>query len=58
LYLLPDARRLAAWSGSDGGLAGYRWDIHRKRAILEKEQETAPAPDSLFFAAMRPQNRV
>lgn len=40
---------------SDGGLAGYRWGIHRKRAILEKEQETAPAPDSLFFAATRPE---
>lgn len=40
---------------SDGGLAGYRWGIHRKRAILEKEQETAPAPDSLFFAATLPE---
>jgi AraC family transcriptional regulator of adaptative response/methylated-DNA-[protein]-cysteine methyltransferase len=41
---------------SDGGLAGYRWGIHRKRAMLEKEQKTAPAPDSLFFAATHPQN--
>jgi AraC family transcriptional regulator of adaptative response/methylated-DNA-[protein]-cysteine methyltransferase len=33
---------------SDGGLAGYRWGIHRKRAIIEREQEIAPPADSLF----------
>lgn len=43
---------------SDGSLADYRWGIHRKRALLQKEQETAPAADSLFFAATRHQNRV
>jgi AraC family transcriptional regulator, regulatory protein of adaptative response / methylated-DNA-[protein]-cysteine methyltransferase len=36
---------------SDGGLAGYRWGIKRKRALLEKEKVAVPEPGSLFHAA-------
>ena len=36
---------------SDGSLAGYRWGIKRKRALLQKEQEASPEPGSLFHAA-------
>jgi AraC family transcriptional regulator, regulatory protein of adaptative response / methylated-DNA-[protein]-cysteine methyltransferase len=35
----------------DGSLAGYRWGIKRKRALLQKEQEISPEPGSLFHAA-------
>lgn len=35
---------------SDGGLAGYRWGLHRKRLLLEREQEMFPDPESLFAA--------
>ena len=37
---------------SDGGLAGYRWGIKRKRALLEREKVAAPEPGSLFHAAL------
>jgi AraC family transcriptional regulator, regulatory protein of adaptative response / methylated-DNA-[protein]-cysteine methyltransferase len=37
---------------SDGTLAGYRWGIKRKRALLEKEQVAVPKPGSLFHAAL------
>jgi AraC family transcriptional regulator of adaptative response/methylated-DNA-[protein]-cysteine methyltransferase len=33
---------------SDGGLAGFRWGIQRKRLLLQREQEMFPDPDSLF----------
>lgn len=36
---------------SDGSLAGYRWGMKRKRALLQKEQEASPEPGSLFHAA-------
>jgi AraC family transcriptional regulator of adaptative response/methylated-DNA-[protein]-cysteine methyltransferase len=36
---------------SDGSLAGYRWGLKRKRALLQKEQEASPEPGSLFHAA-------
>lgn len=35
---------------SDGSLAGYRWGLKRKRALLEREQEAVPEPGSLFHA--------
>ena len=28
----------------DGGLGGYRWGLERKRALLDRERATAPAP--------------
>jgi AraC family transcriptional regulator of adaptative response/methylated-DNA-[protein]-cysteine methyltransferase len=37
---------------SDGSLAGYRWGIKRKRALLEREKVAAPEPGSLFRAAL------
>jgi AraC family transcriptional regulator of adaptative response/methylated-DNA-[protein]-cysteine methyltransferase len=33
---------------SDGGLAGYRWGMNRKRLLLQREQEMFPDPQSLF----------
>jgi AraC family transcriptional regulator, regulatory protein of adaptative response / methylated-DNA-[protein]-cysteine methyltransferase len=33
---------------SDGGLAGYRWGVNRKRLLLQREQEVFPDPQSLF----------
>lgn len=33
---------------SDGGLAGYRWGVNRKRLLLQREQEMFPDPQSLF----------
>ncbi|PWT81098.1 MAG: hypothetical protein C5B58_10365 [Acidobacteria bacterium] len=33
---------------SDGGLAGYRWGMRRKRLLLEREQQMFPDPESLF----------
>ncbi len=33
---------------SDGGLAGYRWGVNRKRLLLQREQEMSPDPESLF----------
>lgn len=33
---------------SDGGLAGFRWGVHRKRLLLQREQEISPDPKSLF----------
>jgi len=33
---------------SDGGLAGYRWGVNRKRFLLLREQEMFPGPQSLF----------
>jgi AraC family transcriptional regulator, regulatory protein of adaptative response / methylated-DNA-[protein]-cysteine methyltransferase len=33
---------------SDGGLAGYRWGVNRKRVLLQREQEMFPDPQSLF----------
>ena len=33
---------------SDGGLAGYRWGVNRKRLLLQREQEVVPDPTSLF----------
>ena len=35
---------------SDGGLAGYRWGVNRKRLLLQREQEMFLDPQSLFFA--------
>ena len=35
---------------TDRSLAGYRWGVMRKRALLQKEQE-APEPGTLFHAA-------
>jgi len=29
---------------SDGGLAGYRWGVNRKRLLLQREQEMFPDP--------------
>jgi AraC family transcriptional regulator, regulatory protein of adaptative response / methylated-DNA-[protein]-cysteine methyltransferase len=37
----------------DGSLAGYRWGVQRKRALLQREQEGVPEPGSLFYAALR-----
>ena len=31
---------------SDGGLAGYRWGVNRKRLLLQREQEMFPDPQS------------
>ena len=33
---------------SDGGIAGYRWGVNRKRLLLWREQEMFPNPQSLF----------
>jgi AraC family transcriptional regulator of adaptative response/methylated-DNA-[protein]-cysteine methyltransferase len=33
---------------SDGGLAGYRWGLNRKRLLLQREKEIFPDPESLF----------
>jgi AraC family transcriptional regulator of adaptative response/methylated-DNA-[protein]-cysteine methyltransferase len=33
---------------SDGGLAGYRWGVERKRELLRRETARAPAPADLF----------
>jgi O-6-methylguanine DNA methyltransferase len=33
---------------SDGGLAGYRWGVNRKRLLLQREQEVFLDPQSLF----------
>jgi AraC family transcriptional regulator, regulatory protein of adaptative response / methylated-DNA-[protein]-cysteine methyltransferase len=33
---------------SDGGLAGYRWGVNRKRLLLQREQELFPDPELLF----------
>ena len=33
---------------SDGSLAGFRWGIERKKALLLREQAASPDPDSLF----------
>ena len=33
---------------SDGGIAGYRWGVNRKRFLLQREQEMFPDPQSLF----------
>jgi AraC family transcriptional regulator of adaptative response/methylated-DNA-[protein]-cysteine methyltransferase len=33
---------------SDGGIAGYRWGVNRKRLLLRREQEMFPDPQSLF----------
>jgi AraC family transcriptional regulator, regulatory protein of adaptative response / methylated-DNA-[protein]-cysteine methyltransferase len=33
---------------SDGGLAGYRWGVNRKRLLLQREQAMFPDPRSLF----------
>jgi len=35
----------------DGSLAGYRWGIQRKRALLQREQEASPEPGTLFYLA-------
>jgi AraC family transcriptional regulator, regulatory protein of adaptative response / methylated-DNA-[protein]-cysteine methyltransferase len=37
---------------SGGGLAGYRWGLKLKRALLEREKAAAPEPGSLFHAAL------
>lgn len=36
---------------TDRSVAGYRWGINRKRALLQKEQEVSPEPGTLFHAA-------
>ena len=33
---------------SDGGIAGYRWGVNRKRLLLQREQEMFLDPQSLF----------
>jgi AraC family transcriptional regulator of adaptative response/methylated-DNA-[protein]-cysteine methyltransferase len=33
---------------SNGGIAGYRWGVNRKRLLLRREQEMFPDPQSLF----------
>src|SRR6201984_1102023 len=33
---------------SDGGLAGFRWGVNRKRLLLQREQEMFPDPQSVF----------
>ena len=33
---------------SDGGIAGYRWGVNRKRLLLQREQEMFPDPQSPF----------
>jgi AraC family transcriptional regulator of adaptative response/methylated-DNA-[protein]-cysteine methyltransferase len=33
---------------SDGGIAGYRWGVNRKRLLLQREQEMFPDPESVF----------
>jgi AraC family transcriptional regulator of adaptative response/methylated-DNA-[protein]-cysteine methyltransferase len=33
---------------SDGGFAGYRWGVNRKRLLLQREQEMFPDLRSLF----------
>ncbi|HEU5239511.1 MAG TPA: methylated-DNA--[protein]-cysteine S-methyltransferase [Pyrinomonadaceae bacterium] len=38
---------------TDRSLAGYRWGINRKRALLQKEQEASPEPGTLFHATAR-----
>ena len=37
--------RVVRW---DGGIAGYRWGVSRKRLLLQREQEMFPDPQSLF----------
>jgi AraC family transcriptional regulator of adaptative response/methylated-DNA-[protein]-cysteine methyltransferase len=29
--------------GSDGGLGGYRWGLHRKQALLDAEKAPTPS---------------
>jgi AraC family transcriptional regulator of adaptative response/methylated-DNA-[protein]-cysteine methyltransferase len=45
---------------SDGGIAGYRWGVNRKRLLLQREQGMFPDPQSLFAkpALMRRQAPV
>ena len=38
--LIPCHRAVA----SCGGLSGYRWGVHRKKALLERERRANPAP--------------
>ena len=37
--------RVVRW---DGGIAGYRWGVSRKRLLLQREQEMFPDPQSPF----------
>jgi alkylated DNA nucleotide flippase Atl1 len=39
---------------SDGGLAGYRWGIHRKRAMLEKETRNSTSARLAVFRGNAP----
>ena len=38
---------------ADRSVAGYRWGIERKRALLQQEQEAWPEPGTLFHASTR-----
>jgi AraC family transcriptional regulator, regulatory protein of adaptative response / methylated-DNA-[protein]-cysteine methyltransferase len=48
LALLVPCHRIVR---SDGNLAGYRWGIERKRQLLERERDAAPAADMADAAA-------
>jgi hypothetical protein len=36
---------------TDGGLGGYRWGVQRKRALLEREAQAAPAEEQALATA-------
>ena len=33
--------------GGDGGLGGYRWGLHRKRTLIERERAVRAGSDAI-----------